>query len=36
KINHPDFVVTRDHLINEKYILVQKGKKTYFLIRVKQ
>lgn len=34
KINHPDFVVTRGHLINEKYILVQKGKKTYFLIRV--
>lgn len=36
KINHPDFVVTRGHLINEKYILVQKGKKTYFLIRVNQ
>lgn len=34
KINHPDFVVTRGHLINGKYILVQKGKKTYFLIRV--
>jgi len=36
KINHPDFVVTRNHLINKKYILVQKGKKTYFLIRVNQ
>lgn len=36
KINHPDFVVTKGHLINEKYILVQKGKKTYFLIRVNQ
>ncbi|MCK4465446.1 MAG: tyrosine--tRNA ligase, partial [Bacteroidales bacterium] len=34
KINHPDFLVTRGHLINEKYILVQKGKKTYFLILV--
>jgi tyrosyl-tRNA synthetase len=33
KIENPDFVVNRDHLINEKYILVQKGKKTYFLIR---
>lgn len=36
KINHPDFVVTRGHLINKKYILVQKGKKSYFLIRVTQ
>jgi len=36
KINHPDFVVTTGQLINEKYILVQKGKKTYFLIRVNQ
>jgi tyrosyl-tRNA synthetase len=36
KINHPDFVVTKGHLINEKYILIQKGKKTYFLIRVNQ
>jgi len=36
KINHPNFVVTKGHLINKKYILVQKGKKTYFLIRVTQ
>ncbi len=36
KINHPDFVVTKGHLINKKYILLQKGKKTYFLIRVNQ
>ncbi|MFC2111207.1 tyrosine--tRNA ligase [Bacteroidota bacterium] len=27
-----DFVFTNDELLNEKYILVQKGKKNYFLI----
>lgn len=29
-----DFIVTQEHLLNGKYILVQKGKKNYYLIRV--
>ena len=29
-----DFVVTNQDLLNSKYILVQKGKKNYFLVRV--
>ena len=29
-----DFVITADDLLNGKYILVQKGKKNYFLVRV--
>jgi tyrosyl-tRNA synthetase len=28
-----DHVITTDHLLNGKYILVQKGKKNYFLVR---
>lgn len=36
KVNDENFTVTRDHFINNKYILIQKGKKSYFLIRVKQ
>ncbi len=28
-----DFVVTGDDLLNDKYILVQKGKKNYFLVK---
>lgn len=27
------FIVTGSHLLNEKYILVQKGKKNYFLVK---
>ena len=32
KIQHHDIVVTNNNLINQKYILVQKGKKNYYLI----
>jgi tyrosyl-tRNA synthetase len=34
KVQGVDFVVTTNHLINNRYILVQKGKKSYFIIRV--
>ena len=32
KVSNPDLVIGNDYLIGEKYILVQKGKKNYFLI----
>jgi tyrosyl-tRNA synthetase len=34
KIDNPDDKIGRDSLLNDKYLLVQKGKKNYFLIRV--
>jgi tyrosyl-tRNA synthetase len=34
KVENPDMPVTRDMLLNDKYLLVQKGKKNYFLIRI--
>jgi tyrosyl-tRNA synthetase len=34
KIDNPETVVNNDFLLNKKYLLVQKGKKNYFLIRV--
>ena len=34
KIDDPDMIVNPDLLLNNKYLLLQKGKKTYFLIRV--
>jgi tyrosyl-tRNA synthetase len=34
KIENPEMQVTEEMLINNKYILVQKGKKSYFLIRI--
>jgi len=34
KIENPEMPVTEEMLLNNKYILVQKGKKSYFLIRV--
>ena len=34
KIENPEMPVTEEMLLNNKYILVQKGKKNYFLIRV--
>jgi tyrosyl-tRNA synthetase len=34
KINGIDAVVSIAHLINNKYILIQKGKKNYFIIKV--
>ena len=32
KINNPEQIITGKDLINGKYILVQKGKKNYFLV----
>jgi tyrosyl-tRNA synthetase len=34
KIDNADLVISPDHLLNNKYLLIQKGKKNYFLIRV--
>jgi tyrosyl-tRNA synthetase len=34
KIDNPDVVIGKDSLLNNKYLLIQKGKKNYFLIRV--
>jgi tyrosyl-tRNA synthetase len=34
KIDNPDMVVGEEALLNSKYLLVQKGKKNYYLIRV--
>jgi tyrosyl-tRNA synthetase len=34
KIETETQVVTTEHLINQKYLLVQKGKKNYYLIKV--
>jgi len=34
KVDNPEMIVTQDLLLNKKYLLVQKGKKNYFLIRV--
>ncbi|NLO00780.1 MAG: tyrosine--tRNA ligase [Bacteroidales bacterium] len=33
RIDNPDLVVGQDQLLNDKYLLVQKGKKNYFLLR---
>jgi tyrosyl-tRNA synthetase len=34
KVTDPDMAVTSKMLLNSKYLLVQKGKKNYFLIRI--
>jgi tyrosyl-tRNA synthetase len=34
KIDNADSLIGRDSLLNNKYLLIQKGKKNYFLIRV--
>jgi tyrosyl-tRNA synthetase len=34
KIEHVDFKIDSSALINNKYILVQKGKKNYYVIKV--
>jgi tyrosyl-tRNA synthetase len=34
KIDDPELIITPDKLLNNKYLLLQKGKKSYFLIRV--
>jgi tyrosyl-tRNA synthetase len=36
KLSGPEQRITRRDFINNKYLLVQKGKKNYFLIRVKE
>jgi len=34
KINDPEAVITTNDLLNSKYLLVQKGKKNYYLIKL--
>jgi len=34
KITDPEYQITKDSFINERYLLVQKGKRNYFLISV--
>ena len=34
KIENPDMLIGKESLLNNKYLLVQKGKKNYYLIRV--
>ena len=34
KIENPDMIVGRELLLNEKYLLVQKGKKNYYLLKI--
>jgi tyrosyl-tRNA synthetase len=34
KIENPEMLIDMDFLLNGKYLLIQKGKKNYFLIRV--
>ena len=34
KIENPDAIIPKESLLNDKYLLVQKGKKNYYLIRV--
>jgi tyrosyl-tRNA synthetase len=34
KIENPDVILSRESLLNNKYLLIQKGKKNFYLIRV--
>jgi tyrosyl-tRNA synthetase len=34
KMEDPNEVINAERLLNDKYILVQKGKKNYYLIKV--
>jgi tyrosyl-tRNA synthetase len=34
KINNPELIIYSGSLLNSKYLLIQKGKKNYFLIRI--
>jgi tyrosyl-tRNA synthetase len=34
KIDNPELIVNQVSLLNGKYLLIQKGKKNYYLIRV--
>jgi len=36
KLSGPEQRITAEDFINNKYLLVQKGKKNYYLIRVKE
>ena len=36
KLNGPEQRITQENFINNKYLLVQKGKKNYYLIRVEE
>ncbi|MEN8156374.1 MAG: tyrosine--tRNA ligase [Bacteroidota bacterium] len=36
KVANPEQRITRDDFINSRYLLIQKGKKNYYLIRVKE
>jgi tyrosyl-tRNA synthetase len=35
KIDDPELIIKSDKLLNNKYLLLQKGKKSYYLIRVR-
>jgi tyrosyl-tRNA synthetase len=35
KIENPELIINNSHLLNNKYLLFQKGKKNYFVISVK-
>ena len=34
KLSDEEVIITGEHLINNKYILIQKGKKNYFLVKI--
>jgi len=34
KVDATDFIVKKDVLLNDKYLLIQKGKKNYYLVKV--
>lgn len=34
RIDNPDAIISEDSLISNKYLLIQKGKKNYYLLRV--
>ena len=34
RIDNPEMMITSDLLLNNKYLLIQKGKKNYFLLRI--
>jgi len=33
RIDNPDMLIGQEHLLNNKYLLIQKGKKNYFLLK---
>ena len=35
KVADPNMLVTTEHLLNDKYILAQRGKKNYYLLIAK-